>query len=159
MREREENGERGREQRRDAQISGDRRVSTDDGKPAPGETEPEVRVESAFEELEVVGEDEEDADRDEQGDPGLEGDRARNSDRARRADRDRGQGDEHGARNPGSERAPAQLVERVGADADREPESGHRCAEASPDDRGRQAASDDDVREMPRVYGRCRSVT
>ena len=69
LREREEHGERGRKQRCDAQLTGDRRIAADHREATPREAEPQVRVEAAAEELEVVGDDEEEADGDEEGEP------------------------------------------------------------------------------------------
>ena len=77
LREREEDGECSREQRGHAQLAGDRRVSTDQREAAPGEPEPQVGVESSAEELEVVGQDEEDPERHEQHEPRLVRERRR----------------------------------------------------------------------------------
>jgi hypothetical protein len=89
--EREEDRERRGEERGDAQISRDRCISTDRGEATPGEPEPEVGVEAAAEELEVVCQDEEHAERHEDDEPRLEGDRTPDADRTRDADRERGQ--------------------------------------------------------------------
>ncbi len=80
--EREENGEPGAEERGVRKLARHGRVSAQDREAAPGEPEPEVGVEPAAGELEVVGEHEEDAQREEHEQPGLERDENDGADRA-----------------------------------------------------------------------------
>ncbi len=149
LREREEHAEGGGQHGCDADLAGDRRVAADDREAAPGEPEPEVGVKATAEELEVVGEHEKGADGHEEGDPGLERDRAGDPDGARSGDRDGCEPHEHRARDARAQRPPPKLVQGVGADPDREPESGDRGAKPPPGhDRG-EAAADHHVREVP----------
>src|SRR5205823_6018733 len=83
-----------------------------------GERKPGVGVESASEELEVVGEDEETADGGERQDPGVDEEGVADPDRDRARERDAGERDERARADPRRQRAPAQLVERVRRDAE-----------------------------------------
>ena len=112
-------------------------------------------MEPAAEQLEVVGGHERGADRDEREDPERLRDRDRDPDRRARRDRDDRQRDEHPGRDARPQRPSVELVERVRADAHREREREHGEPERPPGDDGREAAADDDVREVP---GRVRRV-
>ena len=76
------------------------------------------------------------------------------ADRAGAQDRDTRERDEHPIGDLGAQRSPVQLVEGVGTDPDGEGERGDGGAEPFPGDDGRQAAADDDVRQMPGRVGR-----
>src|SRR5262249_4892504 len=89
------------------------------------------------------------ADRDENEEPRPEAHGSDEADRACGADRRGGEADEDTVRNPRAERTPAELVEGVGPDSDREPEGRCGSAEAAPRDRGCEAPSDDDVGDVP----------
>ena len=125
LRQREEDGEGSGEQGGEVEIACDRCVAADDREAAPRKPEPEVRVEASFEELEVVGEHQEEPDGNECHEPRLEPDRAYHSDRARACDGDRGESYEDGAGDSRPQGPPAQLVECVRAHADGEPECEH----------------------------------
>ena len=155
LRERQEHGERAREERADAEVSRNRGVAANQREAAPGEAEPQVGVEATAEELEVVRNDEEQPDGDEEDQPGLERDRAHEADAAGGRNRHGCEPDEHPVGDARAQRTTAQLVERVGSDADGEGEGGDGCTEPSPRDDGSEAAADHDVGEVP---GRVRQV-
>ena len=110
--EREERSPSGGEHGRRADRAGAGDVARDDRERAPGEREPEVGVEAAAEQLEVVGRDEERADRDQRQDPEAEADRDDDPDRAGRGDRDDRERDEHARRDRRLQR-PARRARRA----------------------------------------------
>ena len=124
-------------------------ISTHEREATPREPEPDVRVEAAPGELEVVGEDEKDPDGNENEEPGAEAGGADEADRAGGSDRGYGEPDKDPVRDLRSQRSATELVERMGADADREGEGCGRGAEPSPRDRRRQTAADHNVRDVP----------
>src|SRR5262245_18053596 len=99
--------------------------------------------------FQVVRKDQEESNRDEEGEPGPKGERAHNADRAGACDRDTGERGKDSVRNLRPQWSPVQLVEGVATDSDREGKRGDGGAEPFPRDDGREAATDDDVREMP----------
>ncbi len=119
------------------------------GKRPPGGCEPEVGVEAPAEQLQVVGEDRKPAadhegnqrrgDRDDPGDP----------DRQRPGEADGSQGDQRPVGEPGSERTPGELVERMSAHSDREKERRKRGDEAVGVDLRRGRRPEGDVAQMP----------
>ena len=105
------------------------------GEAAPGGGEPEVGVEAAAEPLEVVGGGDEAAGEDQRHQGRGDDDRPGDADRQRPAEAADGQGDQRAPGELGAQRPPVQLVERVGADPDREEEGGDRGGEAAGVDR------------------------
>ena len=75
-------------------------VAGQERKGAPREREPEVAVEAAAEELEVVGERHKSAHGHERADPGLDGDRAKDADRDGRHERSGAENDQQRCRYP-----------------------------------------------------------
>ena len=126
------------------------------GKASPGEREPQVGVEAAAGELEVVGADDEDAG--ERRTAPIHGSRVTAPyDPDRRRDRRSRRRRARRAPAPGCRfrsGRPLQLVERVGADADGEEERRERRRERRDAKAGRERGSDHDVREVPGGVGR-----
>ena len=106
LREAQRHRERGRGDGLGRDPPGGREVRGEQGKASPGEPEPQVGVEAAAGELEVVRAYDEDARGDERADPRVSRHGAVDPDR--RSDRDRAGGEqgEHRRRDAGSERAP-----------------------------------------------------
>ena len=129
-------------------------IGGDQRKGAPREGEPDVGVDATTEELEVVRRDEERAERDQRHDPERGLGRDGEPDDAGRADGDDGETDERPRRDPGAERSPAKLVERVRADPHREREREHREAQTTPRDADGEATAHDHVGEVPRRVGK-----
>ena len=102
------------------------------------------------EQLEVVAEDEERADRDEDEQPGPDGGDPDDAESAREDETPGSGADEPGGRNRGAQRAAVELVEGMGGDADGEEEREHRRDEASGVGVWRERRADDDVRQVPR---------
>src|SRR6266545_1281107 len=129
-------------------------VAVEHGEAAPREPEPDVRMEASPGELQVVREHQEEPDGDEEREPCLEGNRAHNADRAGAHNRDTGKRDKNPVGDLRAQRSPVQLVEGVRTDSDSECERGDNGAEPLPSDDGREAATDDDVGQVPRRVGR-----
>ena len=134
--------------------SGLRDERGDEGEGAPREREPELGVDCAAEELEVVRGDEERAEDDERNEPG--GRRCGDSepDRARSGGRDEGDTEQRPPRDRRAEWSSVELVERVRSEPEGEEERKHGEREHRPVHLGREAAAHDDVAEMPRGVGR-----
>ena len=124
------------------------------GKPPQASPNQTSEWKRPLEQLEVVGEDEEQADRHQRDEPESERERADDADRARRSDRRGCEGHQGRARNRGTERSAPQLVECMRADPHGERERGDDGAEPLPGDLVREAAADHDVRQMPGGVGR-----
>jgi hypothetical protein len=102
LREAQQGGERGRRNRLESKLLCAREVGGQERERAPREPEPEIAVENAAEQLEVVRRDEHAAGGDERQQPEVASHRDGDADRRRRADRDDGEGDEH----PGGDARP-----------------------------------------------------
>ena len=98
---------------------------------APGGGEPEVGVEAAAEQLEVVGGTRKPPKRTSGTNVGETTNDPGDADRKRPAEAGGRQRDQRPPREPRAERPALQLVEGVGADPDREEERGHRGQEAA----------------------------
>ena len=120
---------------------------------APGEAEPRIAVEGAAEELEVVGDDEEAARRDEEEQPGRPGQGGGDADRNGAADRHSGKRDQDAGRDPGAQRTPVQLVERMRPDSEREEKRGQRGQQPPACELGGQRRADRNVRGARRCRG------
>ena len=149
LRKAQEAGERGREHCSERDPLGHREVADEQRERPPVEAEPDIGVERAAEQLEVVGDDDERADSDERGQPRRVGDRAVDAEHDGTPDRDGAQPDERAVGDPRLQRVPFQLVERVRSDSDREEKRGERDQQPVDLEVRREGGSDHDVREMP----------
>jgi hypothetical protein len=131
-------------------IARDSHVAGEHGEAAPREPEPDVRMEAPPGELQVVREHQEQPDGDEEREPGLEGNGAHDADRAGTHERDTGERDENPIGDLRAQRSPVQFVEGVRTDSHCECERDDDGAEPFPGHYGREAATQDDVRQMPR---------
>ena len=137
------------EDRLDTEPLGAGEVGGQERERAPGEREPDVGVQAPAEELEVVREDEDRPGCDEREQPEVERDRAGDPDPDRGGDRHAGQPRQRRPGDPRAERTAAQLVERVGADPDREEEGGEGRAEPSRVPGRGERRADHDVAQVP----------
>ena len=104
-------------------------------------------------ELEVVGDDEEAARRDEEEQPGRPGQGGGDADRNGAADRHSGKRDQDAGRDPGAQRTPVQLVERMRPDSEREEKRGQRGQQPPACELGGQRRADRNVRGARRCRG------
>ena len=144
----------GRDHRGHTHVGGLREGRRQHRERPPRQREPQVRVERAAEQLQVVGHHEERAGDDEDAEPGRDLDHAVDAERdGAREPRD-GHGDEHGARDSRAERTPVQLVERVRREPHRQEERQQGLPQPSQLHVGGERGTDHDVGEMPqRVRG------
>ena len=124
------------------------------GEAAPGGGQPEVGVEAAAEELEVVGGGDEAAEEDQRQQGGGDEEDPGDADRQRPAEAADGESDQAAVGEPGPQRPAVELVERVGADADREEEGGDRRRQPAGVDLRRRRGPDRDVADVPERVGR-----
>ncbi len=115
----------------------------------PRGREPEVGVEPALEQLEVVGGDEEGADRDERRDRPRDRHHAEHPERDRTGQRQRGDRDQRAIGEMSPERSAVQLVERVGAETDTEEERAQGCGKPAAVQGGRRGRAERHVAQMP----------
>ena len=132
-------GERG-ERRGEVEALGLNEVADEHGKRTPCEREPEVGVDPAAEQLEVVTQHEERTDRDEHEESGADRRHADEAERARDQQATGTEPDEPSSRNGGVQRAAVQLVECMGGDADGKEEREEGREEARAVGVGREAS-------------------
>ena len=145
--------ERRPEHDRQLDRAGLREAADEHGEGAPAEREDVVTVQRAAEQLEVVGEHEDDADEHERQEVDADGAHAPEADGRGAGERERGCRGEPRGRQAGAQWPAVELVQAVGGDADRQRERGQRPGQAGAVGALREARAERDVREVPGGVG------
>jgi len=136
-------------QRSPGERLGHGEVRGEKGQCTPRDGEPKIRVEPAGEQLEVVRDHDEAAERDEGKEPRRPGDCGDDADCDCGCDRRDSERPEDGAWDLRRQRPALEFVERMGADAEREKKRDQRRAEAAWEPYRCERCADDDVAEVP----------